>query len=328
MEIFRTTFRIPDSPCKLDYTHGVLLTGSCFTENIGNRLGQYKFHTLTNPSGIIFNPVSISRSLHRITEGMPYEPDELLFHDGQWLSLEHHGSFSGPDASTMLKSINQALVEAHTFLAKSSLLIITLGTAWVYRYRESGEVVANCHKIPQNAFDKQVLGIDQILRDYRSLLQALKSFNPGLDVCFSLSPIRHWRDGAVENQRSKSILHAAIQQLVEEYEYCHYFPAYELLMDDLRDYRFYEADMIHPNAVAVEYIWERFRQSWIDASAYPLMEKVGKLVSAMQHRPHHENSEAYRRFAAQQLEASLALQDEHPQLDFSREIAFFRNKLG
>lgn len=327
MEVFRTTFKIPESSFKLNYETPVMLIGSCFTENIGKRLSRYKFRTLSNPAGIVFNPVSMAITLRRIMTGQPFQEKDLLHYNNQWLSLEHHGSFSHADASVALKKMNQALTEARQFLKDSAVLMVTWGTAWVYSYKESGQVVANCHKLPQNAFDKRILSTQEIVGQYKELLQELRAYNPRVQVCFTLSPVRHWRDGAIENQRSKSSLHVAIQELVDAFGFCHYFPAYELQMDDLRDYRFYEADMIHPSEQAVDYIWDKFRQAWIDPQLFPLMEKIGKLAAAFQHRPHHAASEAYRRFAAQQIKNIEEVLVENPYLDFSDEIAFFQGKL-
>jgi hypothetical protein len=327
MESFRTTFKIPESPVRLDYQSDILLMGSCFTENIGRRLSTYKFSTLSNPSGIIFNPISIANSLERIIRAEKYKKAELIHYNDQWLSLEHHGSFSHADADNALKHINESLQQAHTFLKYARVLILTFGTAWGYRYKETDDIVANCHKLPASVFDKQLLRVEDITEKHNELLALLKDFNPGLDICFTLSPVRHWRDGAVENQRSKSTLHIAIQQLVEEHSNCHYFPAYELQMDDLRDYRFYEADMIHPNAQAVEYIWDHFRQAWIVPQLFPFMDKLEKLSTAMNHRPHQSDSNAYRKFAAQQLDVIQSLQKEQPGLDFGEEVEYFRSKL-
>jgi hypothetical protein len=327
MESFRTTFKIPESTVKLDYQSNILLMGSCFTENIGKRLSTYKFRTLSNPSGIIFNPVSIANSLKRIIRAEEYKKAELIHYYDQWLSLEHHGSFSHEDANEALQHINESLKQAHTFLKDARLLILTFGTAWVYRYKETDDIVANCHKLPASVFDKQLLSVADITEKYSQLLTLLKDFYPGLEICFTLSPVRHWRDGAVENQRSKSTLHIAIQQLVEDHANCHYFPAYELQMDDLRDYRFYEADMIHPNAQAVEYIWDHFRQTWMAPQLFPFVDKLEKLSTAMHHRPHQADSEAYRKFAAQQLEIIQSLQKEQPGLGFGEEMGYFRSKL-
>lgn len=323
MTTFRTTFTVKESDQKIDYNSSILLAGSCFTENIGKKLQFYKFNTHINPFGIIFNPISLAESLRKLIRKELFTQKDLYFYNNKWLSFWHHGAFSGNTAEETLEVINKGILEGHDFISNADFLFMTFGTAWVYELRSNQQIVANCHKIPQQEFKKRLLEVDEIVNDFSGLFNELQQLNNKLQICFTLSPVRHWRDGAVENQLSKSILHIAIQKIISQHKNYSYFPAYEIVMDDLRDYRFYEADMIHPNQQAVEYIWEKFKLVYINEDSFTLMEQLGKLKMAMQHRPLDSGSIAHKKFLQQQLQLVNQMQKQIPGLDFSEELKYF-----
>ena len=224
---------------------------------------------------------------------------DVFEHMERYHCFDAHSCLSHPDASEILKNLNSAITTTHDDLQSATHMIITLGTAWVYRYIESDMYVANCHKLPQKQFLKELLPVDHILESLEGIYQLIKSVNPTCQMILTVSPVRHLKDGFIENSRSKSHLISAVQQLVENASDCHYFPSYEIMMDELRDYRFYAEDMLHPNTTAINYIWEKFQTTWIEQSAYPTMETVEKIQNGLNHRPFHPNSESHHKFLAQ-----------------------------
>jgi hypothetical protein len=282
--MWRTKIIPSKASFNLDHRSGIFLLGSCFSTNIGSRLSAAGFQTCENPTGIVFSPAPLAANLIRLIENHAYEVDQLMEYDGQFHSLDHHGSFSQKSAEFTLETINRRFVEAREELKKADVLVITLGSAWTYFFKETGQAVANCHKIPQHRFEKKMLSMAQILDAYEHVLNSLTMFNPGLKVLFTISPVRHWKDGAVENQRSKSRLIDAVHSLAENHKQVSYFPAYELVMDDLRDYRFYEEDMLHPNKLAIDYIWEFFQMTYFDESTRSLTLKIEKKSKMFTHR--------------------------------------------
>ena len=262
MQDFRTHLPLPKYDFGINHSHHVMCLGSCFAENIAQKLQNFKFSTLLNPHGILYNPVSIEKSLNQLRSAHQFSESDLLGHQGLWHSFDHHGQFSMPDQKDTLKKINERLEEGHHFLKNANRLIVTLGTANVFVYKKSGEIVANCHKLPGNEFERKRLKVETIVKKLSPIFSKLKTEKPGLHIITTVSPIRHIRDGLVENQRSKATLLLALDQICADLEFVHYFPSYEILLDDLRDYRFYEADMIHPNEVALNYIWDIFKTAF------------------------------------------------------------------
>ncbi|MFC2087667.1 GSCFA domain-containing protein, partial [Bacteroidota bacterium] len=248
MQKFRTEVDISPHTEKLDYNHYSFLIGSCFTQNIGSILMECGFNTLVNPYGVLYNPYSIYKSFEFILGNHHFHKDDLIYHNEQWLSLHHHTSFSDDTKEACLKKINNATTTAHEFLNKSRFIVITFGTSWIYEWKETGEIVSNCHKIPAVKFNRRRLSTHEIIKLYDKLLNRLNQNFPDIQFIFTISPVRHWKDGAIENQISKSILFVSVHELLERFENCSYFPAYEIVMDDLRDYRFYNEDMLHPNS--------------------------------------------------------------------------------
>lgn len=324
MESFRTLVAVNPPGFSVSHAHKVLLIGSCFTEYIGLRLQKGKFPCRINPFGIVYNPVSIGRCLDRLLDGnRPFREAELVQRQDLWHSWEHHGHFSGQDSVQTLEHINSAYRDAVQFLGSCDRLLLSLGTATVYRLRESGSVVANCHKAPTALFDKNRLSEQEVVDALFPALSRLKAALPGLRVVLTVSPVRHWRDGAVENQRSKAALLLACAELEARLPDTVYFPAYEMLLDDLRDYRFYDADMLHPSAVAIEYIWSKFAGAFFEPATKHLLEQIGKIAAAAAHRPFRPDTPRHREFQAQQLEAIWKLETQYPELDFTLEKAVF-----
>lgn len=315
---FSTTINIPESDFKIEHESLITLMGSCFAESIGYKLSYYKFNSCKNPFGIIYNPISLAKSLKRIITGDLYQTNELNSFNQKWFSFDHHGSFSAIDKKECINNINQSLGQAHEQLKKSNTLIITFGSAWVYEYKDFG-VVANCHKIPGKEFSKRLLSVKEILTHFEELLDLLKTFNPDLTVIFTVSPVRHTKDGLYENNLSKSTLHLAVKNLVEQHSNCQYFPAYEVVIDELRDYRFYKDDLVHPTEMGINYVWEKFSKVYFDSDTEALNKAIEKIMNAAQHIPFDKKSEAHQKFVSVMLNTIKLVQEELPFLDFEHE---------
>lgn len=300
----------------------LLLAGSCFTENIGAKLKQHKFPVLENPNGILFNPISIAKSVHGYIDNKQYTGDDLFYQNESWNSWQHHSRFSYPDKDKCLSSINQSQQAAHQFILKANWLFVTVGSAFVYELN-NGEVVANCHKVPTDKFSKKLLGVEEIVAALEGMLDRLMLVNPTLKIIFTISPVRHLRDGFVENNRSKSTLVQAVHQLTDARENVFYFPAYELVIDDLRDYRFYAEDMVHPNYAATGYVWEKFVTACIDEAAQKLMKEINIINAARSHKPFNPSSEQHKKFLQSNLDRVVQLQRQYPYIDFEAEMGYF-----
>jgi hypothetical protein len=321
---FRTTLPVSPGPLRIRHSQRWMLIGSCFTEHIGARLANAKFQTLVNPFGIVYNPVSMAACLARLAAGDRFfGQEELFLHNECWHSWEHHSRFSHPDATTALARINTAYRSAAGFLTQCDGLILTLGAAEVSILRETGKIVANNHKAPAAWFESRRLSVEEIVDALAEILLHLRQIRPELRIILSVSPVRHLRSGLVENQRSKAALLLACAEICEQIPGAHYFPAYELLMDDLRDYRFYSADMLHPSELAVDYIWAYFSEQYFDAPTRQLNEQIEKIRAAMQHRPFHPQTQQHQAFLQAQLRAIEAIKKEAPKLDFSAEEQHF-----
>lgn len=323
MKTFRTTLSPAPAPFAVAHSDRLLLVGSCFTEHIGERLAAGKFQTLTNPNGIVYNPASIARLLLALRQPETAAADTVFEHHGLWHSWEHHGRFSHPDRDTALRQIETAHREAATFLRKTNRLLLTLGTSDVFVLRNTQQVVANNHKAPADWFDQRRMGLWETVDALSEALEALRAALPDLRVVLTVSPVRHLRGGMVENQRSKAVLVLACAEVCEQLPFVHYFPAYELLLDDLRDYRFYADDLVHPAAAAVEYIWENFADTFFSDETKNLLAQIAKIRAAAAHRPFHPDTPEHRAFAQQQLQAIEKLTREHPELNFSGEVRWF-----
>ena len=300
-----------------------MLTGSCFTEHIGQRLSELKFQTLLNPNGILFDPISVCNSLTSYMEQRVYTKEELFYHQELYHSWDHHSRFSAPDPEEVIEGINKSQKEATAFLKKADWLIITLGSANSYRLQSSGATVANCHKAPAQTFDKHMHTIQEIITALDGMLYRLFRFNPTLQVIFTISPVRHIRDGIMENNLSKARLLEAVHHMVDKFDRLYYFPSYEIVIDVLRDYRFYDIDLVHPNYAATQFVLEKFQQTYMDEPTTVLMEKLDKIRIARAHKPFHPASERHQEFRKKTKLQIETLLKEHPYLDLSEELAFF-----
>ena len=303
----------------IDYNSRLMMLGSCFAENMGSKFSYYKFDVDVNPCGIIYNPLSVANVLRLIVEGKQFEKSDLRQVGGKWVSLYHHGAFSSTDPDECLRRINDRLTKATGELRTLDLLVITWGTAWVYRYTRENIVVSNCHKILSQEFERSRLSVEDIVKEYLVLIGRLREINPGLRILFTVSPIRHWKDGAHGNQLSKATLLLAIDRLREELQHVYYFPAYEIVLDELRDYRFYADDMLHMSGFTVDYIWERFLYSFISPEVLGLMNQIGRVNKGVAHRPFDPQSEEYHRLVKKMLAEIAMISRSYPMIDFSEE---------
>ncbi|MCC8171880.1 MAG: GSCFA domain-containing protein [Parabacteroides sp.] len=324
-----TRVDLPAPPFTFAYSDRLLLLGSCFAEHIGLKLHRYKFPVDTNPFGTLYNPCSIASAVEILKSDKLYTPADLFRHNGQFHSFDHHSRFSSFSEADCLEAINRRLAESREKLPVTRVTIVTLGTAFVYRLKESGRIAANCHKLPEKQFRRYRLGVAEITESLRTVCRALWEIQPGMCFIFTVSPIRHWRDGAHENQLSKASLLLAVDALVKEYPASvAYFPAYELMMDELRDYRFYADDMVHPSALAVEYIWERFVSGYVAPPSLEAMKEWDKIARALEHRPFDERGEAYQKFIVQTLLKMERITQKFPSFDIRNEIDMLKSKLN
>lgn len=299
----------------IDYSSQLLLLGSCFSENIGAKLSYYKFQGIQNPFGILFHPLAIERIIEKSVNQEFFTEEDVFNENEQWHSFDAHSSLSNPSKAQIIEDLNNAISRTSTQVNTASHIIITLGTAWVYRKTSSNKVVANCHKVPQSNFTKELLSVEEVVKSLNRVITFVQSVNPTVQFIFTVSPIRHLKDGFLENQRSKAHLIAAIHQVLNE-DRVSYFPSYELMMDELRDYRFYAKDMIHPNETAIEYIWEKFVEVWLASNTSSTMKKIEKVQKGMLHKPFNENSDQHQKFLVKLNVLKSEIQTEFPHLQF------------
>lgn len=310
----------------IGYPDSIFLMGSCFTEHIGNALADLKFPTIQNPHGILFDPFSVCNSLLAYMEEKVYGPQDLFLYQELWQSWAHHSRFSGMDQGEVLRKMNESRAAATEFLKSSRWLIITLGSSYCYRLVEQGErPVANCHRAPAQWFRKHLCTIDETVAALDNTLHRLFRFNPELQVIFTVSPVRHLRDGVVENNRSKARLLEAVHHLVGKFNKLYYFPAYELVIDVLRDYRFYDIDMAHPNYQATSYVLDQFKLHYINSASQALMEKLQQLNIARKHRAAQPGTQAHQQFLESFAVKTEKLAATYPFLDFSEELTYFQS---
>lgn len=328
---FITPVDIPRSKVEITHDCPIFLMGSCFAENMGNRLAANKFDCLSNPFGVLYNPMSIAEAVGQVISGHRYDEasPELLEHGGQWHSLMHHSTFSADTKQECLTRINEQLEQAEKFIRKAGLMMVTFGTAYVYRHRTTEQIVGNCHKLPEHTFIRERLSTEEIVNKYTTLIERLTQVNPNVHLLFTVSPIRHLRDGLHANQLSKATLLLAIDRLCQLMpERCSYFPAYEIMMDELRDYRFYADDMMHPTPMAVEHIWKRFADACFSPSTQKLLLTWQEILQGLAHRPFHPESEAYKQFLSQIELRIHRLKEKYPTFDAENELALCRTRLN
>ena len=306
----------PQQHNQLDYNSNVLLLGSCFVENIGKKLDYFKFQNLQNPFGILFHQLAIETLITNAINEKEYTEEDIFFHNEQWHCYDAHSKLSASSKEELLHNLNQQIKATNQQINESTHIIITLGTAWVYRHIETDTIVANCHKVPQKKFLKELLSADEISESLESIIALIKSVNIEVSILFTVSPVRHLKDGFVENTQSKAQLVSAIHQVVESGSSIYYFPSYEIMMDELRDYRFYAEDMIHPNQTAVDYIWDKFRMVWISKSAAKTMDDIDVVQKGINHKPFNPNSKAHKLFLQNLEEKKKSLYIQFPYIAF------------
>ena len=320
---FLLDLNIPALPQPIQYPHKILLIGSCFTEHISERLSQHKFNLLSNPNGILFNPLSVANSLNSYLDEKIYQKEDLFYLNELWNSWDHHTRFSDTNQDTALATINTAQMAAAEMIKKADWIVITLGSAFQYYLKENDRPVANNHRAPSQWFEKKLLSTDGIVESLASTLNLLKSKNECVKVLFTISPVRHIRDGVVDNNRSKARLIEAVHQLCDQFSFAHYFPAYEIVIDVLRDYRYYDIDLVHPNFAATAYVWECFVRSCIETETADMMNDIAELTIASKHRPRFAETNAHKTFLAKYASKAKSLAMEFPFLDLSDMITYF-----
>jgi len=319
---FMTKIPIAKSGNPIDYTSRIVSLGSCFAENIGAKFRYFKFEETVNPFGIIFNPVSIENLLERVVHKKQFTEADIFSHNGLWHCYEVHSELSDPKKEAFLNRLNLLVSDLHHQILNATHCQITYGTSWVYRNKSSQNIVANCHKMPQNQFDKELLSETEIAESIQNTIDLVWKINPGCSFIFTVSPVRHIKDGFVENNVSKSHLLSAIYQTVKSLQATphssalNYFPSYEIMMDELRDYRFYAEDMLHPNQTAIDYIWGRFAANYITESCFTVMEEIDSIRKAMAHRPFNPETEAHRKFLRNLQSKIDKLQRQYPHFKF------------
>ena len=317
---FRTQIPLSKSNNSIDYNSKVLSFGSCFAENMADKFDYFKFQNETNPFGIIFNPVSIGKVIERtVTENWFTEKD-VFFHNERWHSFEVHSDLSNSDRQELLETLNKAITETNKQLKEATHIIITYGTSWIYRNVESDEIVANCHKIPQKQFSKELLPVEIIQKSIQNTIDLIHIVNPNINFIFTISPVRHIKDGFAENQLSKSHLFTALHQVLKihnsQFTIHNYFPSYEIMMDELRDYRFYTEDMLHPNQVAIDYIWYKFSENYITDESISTMHEVDEIQKSLRHRSFNPESEQHQKFLAKLQQKINSLGEKWPNIKF------------
>lgn len=316
---FRTQIPISKTDNPIDYNARIMSLGSCFAENMGDKFDYFKFRNNTNPFGIIFNPVSIEKLIKRVVKQELFTEKDIFFHNERWHCFEVHSDLSNSNKEEFLENLNKISKETFDRLQQATHIIITYGTSWIYRSVEKNTIVANCHKIPQKQFSKELLSVDEIHKSIENTINLIQEINPNSNFIFTISPVRHIKDGFAENQLSKSHLFAALHATLKSKisnQKSEYFPSYEIVMDELRDYRFYKEDMLHPNQIAVDYIWERFSENIISQNALQVMNEVAEIQKGLNHRSFNPESEQHQKFVLQLHQKMGLLQDKYPQIQF------------
>lgn len=322
--LWTTSFDIPEGESKINHHKPIFSIGSCFSTMIGEKLAERKFPILNNPFGTLFNPISIAQVMEDAALEMPINTDMILVRDGLYLHFGMHSDVVAYSQDSLERLIHKKQQQTKQVLENASHILITFGTAWIYEYGNDGQIVANCHKQPADLFEKRLLHPDEIQKSFSGFFNILRQINPAVHVLLTVSPVRHTKDGIPEDRLSKSILRLAAHDLTETYDFVQYFPAYEIMMDDLRDYRFYKEDMIHPNAQAEEYIWERFKTAWVDPKTFPLILEFEGIKRDLAHRPFNPDSPAHIKFL-DNLQKKLERYSRD--FDFSKEMDLLRKQV-
>jgi len=312
----QTTIPLKIQGPSIDYASKLVLLGSCFSQNIGDKLAYFKFQQTTNPFGVIFHPVAIEKLLERAVRGTFFSEKDVFFHNEQWHCFDVHSALSRPDKQNFLDTLNTQLSVLRNSLETASHIVLTFGTAWVYRQKETASVVANCHKVPQAAFLKELLSVEQISESITNSIQYIKELNANATIIATLSPVRHLKDGFTENARSKAHLLAGIHHVVDTAA-LQYFPSFEIMMDELRDYRFYDEDLIHPNNTAIRIIWEKFKGVWISSETKETQKEIALIQRGLQHRPFFPESESHKVFSEGLQKKIKVITERFPHIKFT-----------
>lgn len=304
---FRTNIQLQKERNQIDYNSKLLLIGSCFSENIHKKFDYFKFQTFSNPFGILFNPKAIEKLITNAINSITYIEKDIFLLNERWHCFDAHSDLSAANKNELLQNLNDEIKSTNKQLNESTHIVITLGTAWVYRFIETDKFVGNCHKVPQKKFLKELLSVEEIIASLENICTLTKEINPSSTIIFTVSPVRHLKDGFIENSQSKAHLLSAIHQIVDKREQTYYFPSYEIMMDDLRDYRFYSNDMLHPNETAVNYIWENFKEVWVSEKSVLIMKEIDTIQKGLLHKPFNSKSEQYQKFLANLQEKIAAL---------------------
>ena len=320
---FRTYVDFSGNTKRITHNSNIISIGSCFSENIALILKEFLFKICINPTGILYNPLSISKILRRLLSGKKYTRDELFTHEGIWKSFDHHSHFNAKTRQECLQKINESFETAFRVMSHHDTLIITLGTAFAYYKRDNGNPVANCHRLPNNDFQRILLTVPEIVTEYTELFEQLYKKFSKINIIITVSPVRHLRDNPHENQVSKAHLLAAIFELEKIFTKLYYFPSYEIIMDELRDYRFYKEDMVHPAPVAVDYIWSRFVETCMSEKSKEFISQYQPVLNAKKHSINEYNSESANSFGKKQIEYIDTLEKKYPEISFSDDKEYF-----
>lgn len=313
---FRTQIPVSKSSHPIGYHSKVVSLGSCFAVNISEKFQYFKFQTTTNPFGIIFNPISIEKMIRRVAGKRFFTGDDVFFHNDRWHCFEVHSELSSSDKESFIVKLNQLLEQAYIQITEATHIIITYGTSWVYREKAYSQVVANCHKVPQKQFDKELLSVAANQDAIRNTAEAIRQLNPNANLTFTVSPVRHIKDGFVENQISKANLISGLHTAISDLPSADYFPSYEIMMDELRDYRFYAEDMLHPNQTAVDYIWKLFAEAYITAESFPTMTAIDNIQKSLRHKPFNADGAEHVKFLSQLQDKIKKIEAEFPHIRF------------
>lgn len=312
---FRTTLQLPPAPKKITYYTPIVSIGSCFAQNIATRFAYYKFPITANPFGVLFHPIAIQKVIQRALAQQPYTPEDFFLHNELWHSFSLHSDISKPELQETISFANTQQNKLYQALKEAQFFFITFGTAWVYTHKATREMVANCHKVPQTHFSKHLLSVEEIQQSIYQIISSVKTLNPHIECICTISPVRHLKDGFLENQVSKSHLFAALYPVISK-QTCHYFPSYELLLDELRDYRFYTDDMVHPSELAINYIWQQLTATYIDTDTQKTMKQIDNIQKSLAHRPFNPHTENHKAFQEQLQQKIAAIQAQYPHIQF------------
>jgi len=330
---FKLTLPAKRSEHSIGYRDKLFLIGSCFSENMGAKLNTHLFKVFENPHGILFNPVSVAQSLSDCINKKQYTEADLFELNEVWNSWQHHTRFSGITAKDALEKINESINKGHSFLKTADHIVITLGSAWLYKLNSHSpntaeQVVANNHKAPAAWFDKQLMKPDELTALLKKMVEELLNYNAHLQIIFTISPVRHLREGLIENNRSKAVLIQAVHEIVGSAENIAYFPSYEYIIDDLRDYRFYAEDLVHPNYAASNYVWEKWVETYMNEETQSIMKQVAELQLAMHHKPFFAGSTQHKEFLQNCIVKTERLLSLYPYLSLNDQVQFFKQEFG